>query len=185
MQENVLIYILCSIIAVLVLVVILMAMRIRVLKSFIGSRLTTPLPTIKEAAARKYDTLKGFYQLMYLVCDNFSKHSDTLCRFAAQAFSNGSISDLCSDIVHVTNMCEGGAIEKMAKEFKLTDIDTRTCCFIYWGFKWQQTCLVENLTENAYNVRCSRVRKKFNLAKEETIPAFVENYCRDNRITSC
>ena len=185
MEEKVLIYTLCGIVAVLLLVVILMAMRLRVLNRFIESRHKTPLPEIKAAATRKYDMLKGFYQLLYLVCDNFPKHSGKLASFAAQAYSSGSTSDLCADIVYVTNMCEGGAIDKMAGKFKLTDIETRTCCFIYWGFKWQQTCLVENLTENAYNVRCSRIRKKFNLSKEETIPAFVENFCRDNRITSC
>ena len=180
MEAKVLIYILYGIIAVLVPVVIFMAMRICMLKRFIGSRYGTPLPVIKEAVSKRYDTLKGFYQLMYLVCDNLPKHSDKLCRFAAQTLSNGALSDLCSDIVHVTNMCEDGAISRMAKEFKLTEIETRTCCFIYWGFQWQQTCLVENLTENAYNVRCSGIRKKFNLTKEETVPAFIEKYCRDN-----
>ena len=182
MHGNVLIYSLCGIIAALVIVVIFMAMRLRMLNRFIRSRHTTPIPVIKEAVSKRYDTLKGFYQLMYLICDNFPKHSEKLAGFAEQALSNGSLSDLCSDIVHVTNMSEGGAIEKMSKEFKLTEVETRTCCFIYWGFKWQQTCLVENLTENAYNVRCSRLRRKFNLSKEETVPAFIEKYCRDNSI---
>ena len=174
---------LCGIIVVLVLVVIVMAIRIRTLNRFIASRHSTPLPVIKKAVSARYDTLKKLYNLMYLVCDNFPRYSERISGFVAQAYSDGSFSALCSDIVHVTNLCEGGAIEKMTRQFKLTDIETRTCCFIYWGFKWQQTCLVENISENAYNVRCSRIRKKFNLAKEETVPAFIENFCRDNSIS--
>ena len=185
MQEKFLIYILCGIISVLVLVVIFMAMRLHTLNRFIESRHSIPLDAIKEAASRKYSLLKGFYQMLYMVCDNFPKHSDKISHYFAKAYSSGSLSDLCADIVYVTNMCEGGAIDKLAASYRLTDVETRTCCFIYWGFKWQQTCLVENLTENAYSVRCSRIRKKFNLTKDETIPAFVENFCRDNSIFFC
>lgn len=183
MHSNITIYILCCIIALLILVVIFMAMRIRVLNRFINSRLGTSSEVIKESVAPRYETLKKFYQLLYLVCDNFPKHSDKIARFVADAYSDSSVSNLCSDIVHVTNLCEGGAINKMAQQFNLTEIETKTCCFIYWGFKWQQTCLVENITENAYNVRCSRIRKKFNLSKEETVPAFIEKFCRDNSIS--
>ena len=183
MQDKVLVHILCGIIVLLVIVVILLAMRISALNRFIDSRHRIPLPVIKGSVAGRYETLKRFYHLLYLVCDNFPKYQDRIVQFVSLAHSDGSVSNLCSDIVHVTKLCEGGSIEKLAQQYKLTDVETRTCCFIYWGFKWQQTCLVENLTENAYNVRCYRIRKKFNLAKEETVPAFIEKFCRDNSIS--
>lgn len=183
MQNSVLIYILCTVIVLLVIAVVFMAMRLRALNRFIESRHAVPLSVIKDAVSKKYNILKIGYKLLYNVCDNFPKHSEKLGKLTARAYLSGATSDLCCDIVFVTNMCEGGAINKLALQYRLTEQETRTCCFIYWDFRWQETCLVENISENAYNVRCSRIRKKFNLTKEETIPAFIGNFCRDNSVS--
>ena len=182
MQYNDFIYILFAIIVVLVIIVIILAMRLYALKRFIKSRYHFPLHVIKEAVSKKYRTLISVYKFLYIICDNFPKHSEKLCKVTSRAYHSGVASNLCSDMIYVTDMCEGGSINKLALQYKLSEQETKTCCFIYWGFKRQEICLVEKLTENAYDVRCSRIRKKFNLAKEETIPAFLDKFCRENTI---
>ena len=75
------------------------------------------------------------------------------------------------------DLAVGGALSCMGAEYGLTDIEQRTCCFIYLGFTWQQTCTAELISENAYNVRCSRVRKKLGLDKDDRIRDFIAAYC--------
>lgn len=130
--------------------------------------------------AARFGALRKIYGTLYLTCDNFPRNMEKVAETAAELYEDGSLSALCNDIVQVTNMCEGGAIYRMGRQYRLTPVELRTCCFIYWGFRWQETCTAESLTENAYNVRCSRIRKKFSLGKDERIPDFIADYCRRN-----
>lgn len=133
-----------------------------------------------EELAARFEAIRKIYSTLYLTCDNFPRNREKLADAVAESFEDRSIFALCNDIVQVTNMCEGGAICRMGQEYRLTPLELRTCCFIYWGFRWQETCTVESLTENAYNVRCSRIRRKLYLEKDERIPDFIADYCRRN-----
>lgn len=123
-------------------------------------------------------TIAAFMNAAYYSCDNFEKYRNNIALKFEELYNNGRLRELTRNIVVMANMAENGAFYTLASDFSLTDIELRTCCFIYFGFKWQETCTAESITENAYNVRCSRIRKKLGMEKEEKIPEFIENYCR-------
>ena len=130
-----------------------------------------------ESLQRRAEALKLFYEQMYYSCDNFSKYSGKLSGYFQENFQQGGIRDFTADIVYSTDLACHGAFSRMAMEYGLTELELRTCCFIHLGFTWQQTCAAELLTENAYSVRCSRIRKKLGLGKDERIPDFINRYC--------
>ena len=130
-----------------------------------------------ESLQRRADALKLFYEQMYYSCDNFPKYAGKLSGYFQENYTNGSLRDFVSDMVYAVDVVRQGAFRRMAMEFGLTDLELRTCCFIHLGFTWQQTCAAELLTENAYNVRCSRIRKKLGLEKDDKIPDFISRYC--------
>lgn len=132
---------------------------------------------VKGQVASRADALKAFYELVYYSCDNFPKYADKLSGYLSQGYEDGSFGNFMADIVPAVNLAEKGAIDRMAEEFALTDLDIRTCCYIHLGFTWQQACTAERISENAYNVRCSRIRKKLGLDKDETISGFMAAYC--------
>ena len=132
---------------------------------------------LKSQMQSRAKVLKEFYENVYYSCDNFPKYAGKLSGYLSKSFEDGSLKDFVADMVFVVNIAEGGAFEKMAKEYSLTESDVRTCCYIHLGFTWQQACTAEKITENAYNVRCSRVRKKLGLEREEKIADFVAHYC--------
>lgn len=171
---------LCAVASVCILVV----SRMRVRKELAAGMSVRITPEGKEelagSLAARFGALRKIYGTLYLTCDNFPRNMEKVAETAAELYEDGSLSALCNDIVQVTNMCEGGAIYRMGRQYRLTPVELRTCCFIYWGFRWQETCTAESLTENAYNVRCSRIRKKFSLGKDERIPDFIADYCRRN-----
>lgn len=172
--------VLCAVASILLLVSSRMRMR-REMAAGMCVRVTREgKEELRENLAGRFEALKKIYGALYFACDNFSRNSGKIAGTAEELYKDGSFSALCNDIVYVTNMCEGGAIYRMGQQYRLTPLELRTCCFIYWGFRWQQTCTVESLTENAYNVRCSRIRKKLSLGKDERIPDFIADYCRRN-----
>ncbi len=132
---------------------------------------------LKSQMQSRAKVLKEFYENVYYSCDNFPKYAEKLSGYFSKSFEDGSLKDFVADMVFVVNVAEGGAFEKMAKEYALTESDIRTCCYIHLGFTWQQACTAEKITENAYNVRCSRVRKKFGLERDEKISDFLAHYC--------
>lgn len=132
---------------------------------------------VESALHRRAEALKVFYEQMYYSCDNFPKYAGRLSGYFLENYPNGGIGDFAADIVYAVDMARQGAFSRMALQYGLTDLELRTCCFIHLGFSWQQTCAAELLTENAYSVRCSRIRKKFGLGKEEKIPDFIAKYC--------
>lgn len=132
---------------------------------------------IKESMEKRFAIVHSIYEHLYYTCNNHPKDKDKLADYLEQEYLSGGIREISNDIVYMADMAEGGAISKMASEFGLSSAEIRTCCYIHAGFKWQQTCTAENLTENAYNVRCSRIRKKLSLEKEERIPDFIASYC--------
>ena len=129
-----------------------------------------------ESLQKRADALKLFYEQMYYSCDNFSKYAGKLSGYFMENYPQGGIRDFTADIVYSTDLARNGAFSRMAMEYGLTDLELRTCCFIHLGFTWQQTCAAELLTENAYSVRCSRIRKKLGLGKDERIPDFINRY---------
>lgn len=133
---------------------------------------------LKEALSARFHVAKEIYQTLYMTCDNFPRNRERIGDALIETYSDGSIFGLCNDLVEVTNLCENGAIYRMGRQYKLTPLELRTCCFLYWEFKWQQACTVESLTENAYNVRCSRIRRKLLLEKDERIRDFIIRYCQ-------
>ena len=132
---------------------------------------------LEDALQRRAEALKMFYGQMYYSCDNFPKYAGKLSGYFQENYHNGGIGDFAADIVYAVDVARQGAFSRMALQYGLTDLELRTCCFIHLGFSWQQTCAAELLTENAYSVRCSRIRKKFGLGKEEKIPDFIAKYC--------
>ena len=132
----------------------------------------------KGLLSSRADALKVFYEKVYYSCDNFPKYAGKLSGYFSQGYEDGAFSDFMADIVMCVNLAEGGALKRMAREFSLTDVDLKTCCYIYLGFTWQQACTAELISENAYNVRCSRIRRKLGLEKDETISGFIAEYCR-------
>lgn len=132
---------------------------------------------LADALEKRADALKKFYEQMYYSCDNFPKYAGKLSGYFQENYHNGGIGDFAADIVYAVDVARQGAFSRMALQYGLTDLELRTCCFIHLGFSWQQTCAAELLTENAYSVRCSRIRKKFGLGKEEKIPDFIAKYC--------
>lgn len=171
---------LCAVVSICILVVSKMRMR-KEMAAGMSVRITPERRVeLRNGLAARFEALKKVYGTLYLTCDNFSRNSEKVVEAVAESYGDGSFSALCYDIVQVTNMCEGGAIYRMGQQYKLTPLELRTCCFIYWGFRWQETCTAESLTENAYNVRCSRIRKKLSLEKDARIPDFIADYCRRN-----
>lgn len=124
------------------------------------------------------DTIAKLMDIAYYSCDNFQKYRSEIAEKFAALYSSGALQELSSNIVYLANVAENGAFYALSTEYDLTELELRTCCFIYFGFKWQETCTADSLTENAYSVRCSRIRKKFGMAKDERIPVFLENWCR-------
>ncbi len=139
---------------------------------------------MNQALERRVEALKLFYEQMYYTCDNFPKYAGKMQDYFVENYHNGGIRDFAADIVYATDVARNGAITRMAMEYGLTDLETRTCCFLYLGFTWQQTCAAELLTENAYSVRCSRIRKKLRLEKDDRIPDFIKRYCAAHSIPS-
>ena len=151
----------------------------RALKQEISVRvLPKVMEEMKEMTYRRFALLHNIYGMLLYTCNNSPKQINELAEYLVEEYKEGRISSLSNDIVYSLNLCEGGALFRMAQEYRLTDIELRTCCYIHVGFKWQQTCTAENITENAYNVRCSRIRKKLRMEREERIPEFIEDYCR-------
>lgn len=132
---------------------------------------------LEDALQRRVDALRQFYEQMYYSCDNFPKYAGKLSGYFQENYTNGGMRDFAADIVYAVDVARHGAFSRMAHEYGLTELELRTCCFIYLGFTWQQTCAAELLTENAYSVRCSRIRKKLGLEKDEKIPDFIKRYC--------
>ena len=131
---------------------------------------------LEVSLQRRSEALKQFYEQMYYSCDNFSKYAGKLSGYFMENYPQGGIRDFTADIVYSVDVVKSGALSRMAVEYGLTDLELRTCCFIHLGFTWRQTCAAELLTENAYSVRCSRIRKKFGLDKDERIPDFLNRY---------
>lgn len=139
---------------------------------------------VRQITYKRFAVLHNMYEMLYLTCGNSPKYNNKLADYLAREYTSGRMGVLSDDIVYSLNLCEGGALFKMAKEYGLTDIELKTCCYIHAGFKWQQTCTAENLTENAYSVRCSRIRKKLCMEKDEKLPEFIRNYCKQNSNSS-
>lgn len=133
---------------------------------------------IREMISKRFSVIHNIYGLLFYTCNNNPKYKDQLTEYLVQEFSSGAIRNLSNDIIYIADLGEGGNLSRMACEYGLTEQELRTCCYIHLGFNWRQTCTAENLTENAYNVRCSRIRKKFLMDRDERLPAFIEEYCR-------
>lgn len=133
---------------------------------------------IAGSVKKEVEACRELMQMTYMSCDNFAKYQGNIAETVAGMYENRLLHSLCGNIVIMANLAEDGAFYKLAEEFKLSELELRTCCFIHFGFKWQETCTADTLTENAYSVRCSRIRKKMGLAKEERIPDFLANYCK-------
>lgn len=132
---------------------------------------------IRELARKRFTIVHNIYELLYCTCNYYPKYKDKLADYLVKEFMSGGIRNLSNDIVYIADLGEGGNLSRIAREYRLTEAELKTCCYIHLGFKWQQTCTAENLTENAYNVRCSRIRKKLSLGKDEKIPDFIEQFC--------
>ncbi len=133
----------------------------------------------KDSVKSEVLVLRELLDLIYATCDNFKRNQTTITDKIAQLFEAGAFQALCANVVHLANIAENGALYTMAEKHSLTELELRTCCFIHLGFRWQEICTAESLSENAYNVRCSRIRKKLGLSKDEKIPAFISEYCKN------
>ena len=133
---------------------------------------------IREYARDNAATIALLLNTAYYSCDNFGKHDSRISEQFASLYANGGLQGLAENIVTLANMAENGAFYRLAADFALTELELRTCCFIYFGFRWQEICTADSLSENAYSVRCSRIRKKLGMAKEDKIPSFLDEYCR-------
>lgn len=131
---------------------------------------------LKESLEGRFAMVKDLTQSFYLSCDNFYRYKESIVRKLNILHKRGNVGDICKDIVAITNLCENGAFYAMAEKYRLTPGELKTCCYIYWGFKWQQTCTLEKISENAYFVKCSRIRRKFNLSKDDDILSFISNF---------
>ncbi len=134
---------------------------------------------LRESVRGNAATIAALMNAAYYSCDNFGKYRNLVTEQFASLYEEGKLQGLAENITTMANMAENGAFYRLASDYGLTDLELRTCCFIYFGFKWQETCTADSLTENAYNVRCSRIRKKLGMSKEDKIPSFIENYCRN------
>ncbi|MBR4882285.1 MAG: hypothetical protein IKU18_00240 [Bacteroidales bacterium] len=134
--------------------------------------------SVADSVRKEVEACRELMHMTYMSCDNFAKYQGNIAETVAGMYENRLLHSLCGNIVIMANLAEDGAFYKLAEEFKLSELELRTCCFIHFGFKWQETCTADTLTENAYSVRCSRIRKKMGLAKEERIPDFLANYCK-------
>ena len=135
------------------------------------------LAQLRESVKVRAKALQELYEQVYYSCDNFPKYAGKLSGYLSESYHEGRLRDLAADLAFSADLAEGGALSRMGAEYGLTDIEQRTCCFIYLGFTWQQTCTAELISENAYNVRCSRVRKKLGLDKDDRIKDFIAAYC--------
>lgn len=131
---------------------------------------------LKMEMGERFELIKEITQIYYMNCDDFFMHRESIARALDMIAKEKGIGALCKDIVTVSNICEGGAIDALTAQFNLSPGETRVCCFLYWGFKWQQTCTIEGISENAYFIKCSRIRKKLGLTKEEDIPTFLNSF---------
>lgn len=132
---------------------------------------------VRECVENRLEQDKELLQELYMSCDNFPKYEGRLASLLEKLYVDKRLPLMTGDIVHLTDMCENGAISALKREFSLTNNEQKICCYLYWGFKWQQICTAEYIKENAYNVRCSRIRKKFALPKERNLPQFIKDYC--------
>lgn len=139
---------------------------------------------IRESIKSNGSTVAALMNAAYYSCDNFPKYQANVTEKFAGLYESGALQGLTDNIVCMANLAENGAFYKLSEDFGLTELELRTCCFIYFGFKWQETCTADSLTENAYNVRCSRIRKKLGMEKDMKIPEFLENWCSACRISS-
>lgn len=142
------------------------------------------LVRLRESVKVRAKALQELYEQVYYSCDNFPKHAGKLSGYLSESYREGKLRDLAADLAFSADLAEGGALSRMGAEYGLTDIEQRTCCFIYLGFTWQQTCTAELISENAYNVRCSRVRKKLGLDKDDRIRDFIAAYCSSHSTAS-
>ena len=141
-----------------------------------------PLSVARDCVRREVIVQRELMSMLYYSCDNFKKHQQEITDKIAQMYSDGSLQDICANVIYLANLAESGALDKMAREYSLTANELRVCCYIHLGFRWQEICTADSITENAYSVRCSRIRKKLGLSKEERIPVFIADYC--NKINS-
>ena len=139
---------------------------------------------VNEALMLRVRSLQEFYEQVYYSCDNFPKYAGKLSGYFSETYKEGKLRNLTADLAFSADLAEGGAFSAMKTEYGLTDVELRTCCFIYLGFTWQQACTAELISENAYNVRCSRVRKKLSLEKDDRIRDFIAAYCNSHAIAS-
>ena len=135
------------------------------------------LAQLRESVKVRAKAFQELYEQVYYSCDNFPKYAGKLSGYLSESYHEGRLRNLAADLAFSADLAEGGALSRMGAEYGLTDIEQRTCCFIYLGFTWQQTCTAELISENAYNVRCSRVRKKLGLDKDDRIRDFIAAYC--------
>jgi len=169
---------LCSLATAGVSVYLLAKVRRRMCHPGITFRVSPQLqPAIKEMVVKRFSLINNIYRHLYHTCNSYPKDKDRLADYLVEEFTTGGIRNLSNDIVYIADLGEGGRLSSMAREYRLSEAELRTCCYIHLGFKWQQTCTAENLTENAYNVRCSRIRKKLSMEKDERIPDFIKGYC--------
>lgn len=134
--------------------------------------------SIRERVRGNAATIAALMNAAYYSCDNFEKHKGDIAGQFESLYGSGNLQRLAENITVMANMAENGAFYRLASDYGLTDLELRTCCFIYFGFKWQETCTADSLSENAYSVRCSRIRRKLGMSKEDKIPSFLENYCK-------
>ena len=139
---------------------------------------------VNEALNLRARSLQEFYGQIYFSCDNFPKYAGKLSGYMSESYQEGKFRDLAADLVYSVDLAQMGAFSAMGAEYGLTDVELRTCCFIYLGFTWQQACTAELISENAYNVRCSRVRKKLGLEKDDRIRDFIAAYCSSHATAS-
>ena len=139
---------------------------------------------VNEALKLRVRSLQELYEQVYYSCDNFPKYAGKMSGYFSESYNEGKLRDLAADLAFSADLAEGGALSALGAEYGLTDVELRTCCFIYLGFTWQQACTAELISENAYNVRCSRVRKKLGLEKDDRIRDFIAAYCSSHATAS-
>lgn len=170
---------LCSVIIAVVAVSLLIRERRKMCPTGVSFKVDQKVQRrIRLLLKKRFTVVNNIYGLLFRTCNNYPVNKDQLAEYLVKEFASGDITCLSNDIMYMLDLGEGGRLSRMAREYGLTEAELRTCCYIHIGFKWQQTCLAENLTENAYNVRCSRIRKKLSMAKDERLPDFISSYCK-------
>ena len=139
---------------------------------------------LNDALKVRARSLQEFYEQIYSTCDNFPKYAGKLSGYMSESFQEGKFKDMAADLIYSVDLAQMGAFAAMGVEYGLTEVELRTCCFIYLGFTWQQACTAELISENAYNVRCSRVRRKLGLEKDDKIRDFIAAYCNRHATVS-